>query len=117
MPPSKPLPSAILSALGLASTGCGIFGPCLDYAVCLDYVTYPTGDTGPDTGVGPCLDYSTGGSNPSTVEPVNPVPRAPAPPRAAELLEAMAAEGTLPDDVLERLGARREAPDEDVPQD
>jgi len=107
MPPSKPLPSTILSAIGLASTGCGIFGPCLDYAVCLDYITYPTGQTGDttDTGkVGPCLDYATTptGDTGSAATPLAAPPPASVPGRA-EILEQLATEGTLPDDVLRRL--------------
>lgn len=118
MPPSKPLPPAILSALGLASSSCGIFGPCLDYNVCLDYVTYPTGMTGTtadtnstptgataqtgDTGmVGPCLDYVVTGDTSDTGSAA-PLP-APSVPDRDALLEELAAKGTLPSDVLEKL--------------
>ena len=103
MRPSKPLPSAILSAIGLASTGCDLLGPCLDYTACLDYMTYPTATTGDTGSVGPCLDYATtptgdtGSTTPVVASPPTHVPT------QGELLEMLSSDGTLPTDVARRL--------------
>ncbi|MEM6926193.1 MAG: hypothetical protein AAF602_04655 [Myxococcota bacterium] len=105
MPPSKPLPPAILSALGLVSTSCGILGPCLDIAPCLDYVTYPSGTSG-DTGtVTPCLDFptetaQTGDTGASADTSPTTSPRVP---DRTELLDELEDDGTLPADVVKKL--------------
>ncbi|MEO0602016.1 MAG: hypothetical protein AAF211_11315 [Myxococcota bacterium] len=85
---SKPLPTAILSAIGLAASACDRLTPCLKFASDSEYpyVTEPTGDSGAsadDTG------------EPSSASRTLP--------DRAALLEAMAADGTLPSDVFERL--------------
>ncbi|MEO0602017.1 MAG: hypothetical protein AAF211_11320 [Myxococcota bacterium] len=105
MPPSKPLPPAILSALGLVSTSCGILGPCLDFATCLDYVTYPSGDTGTVT---PCLDIpaetaQTGDTG--AFADTTPTPGPGVPDRKA-LLDKLEDDGTLPTDVVKKLKAK-----------
>lgn len=109
--------------LGLASTSCGIFGPCLDFATCLDYTTI-TADTGnpetgtdtastastastattADTGVQACLDFAvTGDTSDTGATSSSSRTVTPSVPSRDEILEQLAADGALPADLVDRL--------------
>ncbi|MEM6926192.1 MAG: hypothetical protein AAF602_04650 [Myxococcota bacterium] len=82
------MPAAILSAIGLAASACDRLTPCLKFATdsASPAITESTEDSG-----APADD--TGEPSSASRRLLD---------RAA-LLEAMAADGTLPDDVVDRL--------------
>jgi len=87
---NRPLPPAVLSALGLAAAGCSaVIGPCLK-VVATDTWAAETPDAGEPT--------DTATPSASLAAPSR------APLDRDALLEQMRADGSLPDDVIRRLG-------------
>ncbi len=115
----KKLPHSVLMALGLTAaatqTGCGVFGPCLDFAVETD--TGPEGtdsDTDTDTDTdsdsdttavdtGPCLDFAV-----ESIDTRYPEQETAQGNTSGTPADRVLDRGVLPEDVAQLLRQRRE---------